>query len=439
MLSYLLFFGQALLLSFASYSVGQFFRKWHLPIITGYLITGILSGPYVLVMISNEATRNLRIVDELALSCIAFAAGAELYLQDLRVHMRVILYTLACLMGMSFTFLLTAMTICMKHTDLFSSLDGHGKFAVCLLVSTVLMARSPASAIAVVKELRASGPFTTVALSVSVAIDVVLIILFSLNVNLAHSLLSGGGFAFSSILTPVSKLIASVVVGLSIGKIIETALILHVHLNIKTLVIVLSGFGIFFVADSIRGKSILSIEPLFTCVACSVYVTNHTTKREEYLGILDRVLPWLNIVFFTLAGASLAINTLVDTWWIAALLFMVRLCSLFFGTTIAGWLTNQPNEHARVRWMAYVTQAGVAMGLAREVAMIFPDWGTTFASLVVSVVVVNEMVGPPCFRYALVRTGEAKLEAMDGQHDIRTPPTSSEGPKGAAIPSTLTA
>lgn len=72
------------LITFAAKQVGAFFVNAKLPMISGFLFTGIVAGPYVLGLIPPGATENLRFVDELALAFIAFAAGTELYLIDLR-------------------------------------------------------------------------------------------------------------------------------------------------------------------------------------------------------------------------------------------------------------------------------------------------------------------------------------------------------------------
>jgi hypothetical protein len=48
--------------------------------------------------------------------------------------------------------------------------------------------------------------------------------------------------------------------------------------------------------------------------------------------------------------------------------------------------------------MAYITQAGVALGLAKKVHLEHRVWGGSFATMMVSVVVINQIVGPPFFR-----------------------------------------
>eukprot|EP00966_Prymnesium_polylepis_P188538 4368888-Prymnesium_polylepis.1 len=56
--------------------------------------------------------------------------------------------------------------------------------------------------------------------------------------------------------------------------------------------------------------------------------------------------------------------------------------------------------------MAFMTQAGVTLGLAAKVSSDFA-WGADFSTAVVAVVVLNQVVGPPLFKYAIISAGEA--------------------------------
>jgi Trk K+ transport system NAD-binding subunit len=127
------------------------------------------------------------------------------------------------------------------------------------------------------------------------------------------------------------------------------------------------------------------------------------------------------ILFFTLTGAALALDILLDTWPIALALFAVRLLGIFIGSFGGGVIAKDPMQHNRLSWMAYVTQAGVALGLAKEVAVEFPAWGDAFATVMISVIVVNQIVGPPFFKWVINRVGESRLRAMpaafDGEQD----------------------
>ncbi len=73
-------------------------------------------------------------------------------------------------------------------------------------------------------------------------------------------------------------------------------------------------------------------------------------------------------------------------------------------------MSGDPPLFYRNSWLAFITQAGVSLGLTAIVAKRFPEWGTTFATLVVAVIAVNQFIGPIAFKAALTRVGEARLE-----------------------------
>ena len=73
-----------------------------------------------------------------------------------------------------------------------------------------------------------------------------------------------------------------------------------------------------------------------------------------------------------------------------------------------------PDAHREVAWMGYVTQAGVALGLARAAALRFPEWGEDFGAVAVAVVVLNQVIGPPLFRTPYWRWGRGRGGAARG-------------------------
>jgi Trk K+ transport system NAD-binding subunit len=122
-------------------------------------------------------------------------------------------------------------------------------------------------------------------------------------------------------------------------------------------------------------------------------------------------------LFFTLTGAALALDILLAAWPIALALFTVRLLGIFIGSFGGGMIAKDPMQHNRLGWMAYVTQAGVGLGLAKEVAVEFPVWGDAFATVMISVIVVNQIVGPPFFKWVINRVGESHVRATPAAFD----------------------
>eukprot|EP00959_Pyramimonas_sp_CCMP1952_P247910 5182303-Pyramimonas_sp.AAC.2 len=60
-------YATASLLFPASYQVGCFFAEYRLPCISGYLVTGVICGPYFLAVLTEEASERLWLADDMCL------------------------------------------------------------------------------------------------------------------------------------------------------------------------------------------------------------------------------------------------------------------------------------------------------------------------------------------------------------------------------------
>ena len=79
--------------------------------------------------------------------------------------------------------------------------------------------------------------------------------------------------------------------------------------------------------------------------------------------------------FFTLTGASLELDILVHAFAIALVLVISRIFALFLGSYAGGAIAGENKRHSSFAGFCYITQAGVTLGLAKEVHLNFPAWG----------------------------------------------------------------
>jgi Trk K+ transport system NAD-binding subunit/Kef-type K+ transport system membrane component KefB len=422
-LNVLIFIASFALIVLASKEIGRFFSKIRLPLISGFLIAGVVAGPFVLGLIPLKAIEHLRFVDEVSLAVIAFAAGSELYLPDLRHRFKSIAWVTIGLVIATFTLGSLAVVILADSIPFMQALPPASRIAIAILAGAILVARSPSSAIAIVNELRAKGPFTQTALGVTVVMDIVVITLFAVNSSIADALLTRLGFELSFVILLLAELSISLWLGYTLGKFVQFILARRLNSIIKTGIILLAGYGIFVLSAAIRDLSHtrlsfeIFLEPLLICMCGSFVVINFSNFRTEFLKILRDVGPPIYIAFFTLTGASLALDVLAETWQIALILFGVRLVGIFIGSFSGGTLAGDTMRHNRVSWMAYVTQAGVGLGLAKEVAVEFPEFGTAFATLIISVIVLSQLIGPPLFKWVINHVDEAHTRADTHEFD----------------------
>jgi len=140
------------------------FPRIGMPLITGYMVIGCLCGPYVLGLVSKPQIPDLSYVTQTALAFIAFSAGSELYLPELRSLFRtIILITgLNALFSYIFCTLFIYLIAMLGLVPWMEPYLGGCAFSISLVAGSIMVARSPASAIAVVRELRAKGPVTSI-------------------------------------------------------------------------------------------------------------------------------------------------------------------------------------------------------------------------------------------------------------------------------------
>lgn len=56
----------------------------HLPNVTGYLVIGLIIGPYCLKLLNEDTVKNLSIIVTIALGFIAFSIGGEFKISSLK-------------------------------------------------------------------------------------------------------------------------------------------------------------------------------------------------------------------------------------------------------------------------------------------------------------------------------------------------------------------
>ena len=413
----ILFFIGFVWILFATDYFSKFFKKIKLPLITGFIVTGVIVGPYVLNLIPDKAIDKLLFINNFSLAYIAFAAGSELYLKDLRSRLGSIAWN--TFGQLAFTFILSAIAIYLLASSISFMVDlsENTKIAVSVLMATIFVARSPSSAIAIIHQLRAKGPFTQTVMGVTIIIDVLVIILFAVCVSISRNLISDQPFDLMVLIVLILELAISFGLGLLLGRLIDIVLSFSISSPIKTAILLLMGYGIFELTHIIQDQSSQQLgievffEPLLICIIGSYMVTNHSKFRPEFQFILHRVGPYIYIAFFTLTGIMISIEVLAHVWLIALILFFVRLISMIVGAYVGSTLAKDDPLHRKVGWMPYVTQAGVGLGLAIEVSAEFPLWGSEFATIVIAVIVLNQFAGPPLFEWVLNKVGESHKRA----------------------------
>ncbi len=405
-----------ILVAIAAYEIAKYLqKKIKFPLITGLILTGIIAGTSLLDFLHGESLENLQFLNEIALAMIAFSAGAELHLKELKSRINSIKWmTISQLL---ITFFLSSIFIFFisEYIDFMKPLSVTHKIAIATLFGTIFVARSPSSAIAVINEMRARGAFTKTVMGVTVVKDVLVIILFAITFAISKNIINNEAINLLFFIILIIELLTSFLFGYFAGKILEFMFKRHLHFKVKTFFVLLMGYSIYFIAHQIEHYSLIlihhkfTVEPLLIGIIASFVITNYTEFRNEFEEILEKISPYVFITFFTLIGASLSVQVLLSVFKIAIILFFVRLITMFIAGIIGVKLAKDPKEYTFVAWMPYLTQAGVAVGLATIIAHEFTSWGREFETMIIAIIVINQIVGPPLFKWVIKFVKESHL------------------------------
>jgi mannitol/fructose-specific phosphotransferase system IIA component (Ntr-type) len=130
--------------------------------------------------------------------------------------------------------------------------------------------------------------------------------------------------------------------------------------------------------------------------------------------IFDDFEPAILTVFFTLAGMHLSLDHLERAGLLAALYLGARTMGKLLAADLALRAAQATEAVRRNLGLALVPQAGVAVGLVLLIQEDprFADLSGLFAAVVLTVVTINEIVGPVLTRLALARAGEVGRDRL---------------------------
>jgi len=397
----------------AAYSAAKLLKTVGLPLISGYIFSGIIAGPYLTGFWDFEMVRKFSLIDDLALSFIAMTAGGALKIESLKKRGRAISLNTLLLSILVFCFVYNFIIFTGHYFQFIRNLTHPQIIAFALLLGVVAIARSPSSAIAIINECRASGPFTDTILGVTIVMDVFIIIFFTIAMTAVQVVLAeSGAVDYQAFYILFCAIAVSFFIGGLLGKFISFYIRSAGH--DLTLILLFISFTVTKTCMAVNPlmethfNVVFHLEPLLICMSIGFTVQNFSQEGNLFIGSLDRVSLPIYLLFFTLAGAALDIEALRMCWPLALCIAMVRVFGIFTATWMAGSLNKDPVKHKRNAWMAYITQAGVAIGLAQLAARQSPEIGVYLSTIVLAVITINQVIGPITFKIALRLTGEAQ-------------------------------
>jgi len=388
----------------SAFFTGKIVSRFGFPKLTGYLISGVISGSYVLGLVTLDMGKSLKVVSNLAVCIIALTAGLELNLKKLRPTISTLrAITFFAVIGAQFA--IAGALLAMKPLLPFmQGMTTEQTLAVAFVIGVALSAQSPAVVMALLSETGADGPLSQVVLGSVVLADLVVLFMYSAAATVTTALIGGNVDILEAGLAVTWKLVGSMVFGVAIGMLMGRFLVSVRRGS------VLFGVMVCVVVAEIGER--IELDPLIVMLSAGLWIENFSRANAHDLlsGFESAQLP-VFLVFFALAGGKIDIYQLYASLLPVVVVVLVRTISFYFGSKIACARTGAAPIVAKNAWIGLMPQSGLALALALLVQSSFPTFGKDAAVIVFGVVGVNELISPVILRAIIVRSGEAGKRA----------------------------
>ena len=381
---------------------GSFFgalaRRIRLPGITGQIIGGVLVGRAGLDLFSEESIAGLEPMTEIALGLIAVTVGAHLHIGRLSNAVRRLSYLL-----------IAESTITPLLVFLAAYYLGGATFELSLLFGAVSIATAPATIVALVRETRSKGVFVKTLIAAVALHNTACIVVF----EVCRALIGSDYQLQSEVLFQADGAIAQLIAPILLGSVAAFALdrITRIALGPERLA---TAAVVALVLTSGLATSI-GISPMLACLALGAVQTNIARSRTHLVdSVFDNFEPAILTVFFTLAGMHLNFDHLESAGILIVLYFVARFAGKLLSADLALRAAHATDRVRKNLGLALVPQAGVAVGLVLLIQddARFSEAAGLFGAVVLTVVTINEIIGPVLTRIALQRAGEVGRDRL---------------------------
>ncbi len=393
--------------------VSRFVKPLKMPAVTGYLIAGILIGPYCLGRLGISGlgftamteVKALSLFNDVALGFIAFAIGNEFRLSQLRQTGRqaTIIGIFQALMA---AFLVDVVLIALHQFVLGDALP----LADAISLGAIATATAPAATLMVVRQYKAKGKLTDLLLPIVALDDAVGLVVFSVSFGVAKAINLGQFDLMSILLEPIIEIVASLGLGTLMGFVFS-AVEKYFKSNSKRLSLSIT-FVIMTVALSMIefeiGPVKVAFSSLLVCMMLGTVFCNVCDFSEEIMGKTDRWTAPLFILFFVLSGAELELGVFTNAAivGIGAAYILARSLGKYVGAYLSAKAVHCEPLIQRYLGITLMPQAGVALGMSVTVAQTLGEGGQMVRNIVLFGVLIYELVGPTLTRIALTKSGD---------------------------------
>ncbi len=337
--------------------VGKLVAKLKLPAILGWLVTGIVLGPYAVGLMSSDILQSqwYYILSKLLECSVGIMFAKDLIIRKIRKYgKQIITITLFEALG-------TFIVVSAVFMTLFYFMGVP--IYVGIVFGGIALATAPAPALSIVNEFKTKGPVTNTLIPLAILDDVVAIfVFFSINSYVAAMGSDGGG----SILTVIAlDVIVPIIIGVVIGFVVSiffkkelsknAILLLSIFTVIITFLTCFS-YDTFILGQKATNYMIVGMA-LFTTVANRV----GEEKIAKIAGSLSKFTGIGFIIMILNLAAPLDYRLIFGAGVLTAVYIISRACGKYFSTYAGAKLSKAEPTVKKYLGFALLPHSGVSL------------------------------------------------------------------------------
>jgi len=389
----------------------RLFKKWDLPDVTAYLISGVLIGPFLLGRFASgnlgfssyEEVAKYDVVSEVAMGFIAFSIGSEFRLSELKKTGRqaVVIGIIQAVTATVFVDI-ALVGFHLLRPDLLS-------LPAAITLGAIASATAPAATLMVVRQYKAKGELTDLLLPIVALDDAVGLVIFAISFGIAKVMISGNVSLAAIIVDPLLEIVGSLMLGTLAGwGLTKLEKLFNSNTNrlgltiaFLLLTVALAGVEIDF------GPVTLGFSSLLTCMMLGTVFCNICPLSEDIMSRSDKWSTPVIAAFFVLSGAALRLEVFGNPLLIliGIIYIIARSVGKYIGSYYSAKAVGCSEKVVKNLGITLLPQAGVALGMCL-IAQELGEDGTLIRSIILFSVLIYELVGPILTREALKRSGD---------------------------------
>ena len=399
-----------------------------LPAVTGYLVAGILIGPYVLGafgveglgFVSMEYVERFGVIADVALGFIAFSIGNEFRFSQIKTigKQALIVGVIQAVAATVFVDIALIVMSFILGSDVFP-------ISAAITLGAIATATAPAATLMVVRQYKAKGPLTNILLPVVALDDAVGLIIFAISFGVAKAIDLGTLDIISIVLNPLIEIVFSLILGVVMG-LIFSEVEKHFHSRSKRLSVsvtfVILTVALTMIKIPLGGGVELAASSLLTCMMLGTTFCNVCESSEELMDRVDRWTTPLFVLFFVISGAELEFSIFAQGAMvlIGVVYIIFRSAGKITGAAFSAKISGCNDTIVKYLGITLLPQAGVALGMSVLAMQLSGNAGIVVRNIVLFSVLVYELVGPLLTKQALTKAGEIIPEHRKSARELNS-------------------